>query len=85
MTQALIVKFHGHPPVGLAIEHDGQVFVLAGAETYQRADGSGSFVLTWSTTCRECTEPVEFQIGNGFRPKRRNCEAHKWKGFGAHP
>lgn len=85
MTAPMLLRFVSEPPAGLAVLHDGQVFEISKVEPYRRADGGQSFLVTWASKCRECQVEFTFETGNGFAPRRRSCEDHKWKFGTARP
>lgn len=79
MTKAMDVKFDGQPATGTAISSKGQRYEIVEVKPYRRTDGEGSWIITWQVPCAACGAPVKFETGNGFTPKRRNCDQHKFR------
>lgn len=73
----LLLRFAKAPPVGVAIEHDGQTFEIVGLEPYTNRSGQVTNLVRWRTECRTCCEVFEFKTGWSIYYLDKRCDTHK--------
>ena len=77
MTTKPLLRFAKAPPLGVAIEHDDQVFEVITSEPYTNRRGEETGLLTWRTGCRVCGGAVEFKTGWSIYAFGKRCDDHK--------
>jgi hypothetical protein len=75
-----LIDLKSIPEIGSVLMVDHQPYKLVAIESYQRADGSPSSVLTWSVPCPECGDLFEVKSGLVCKAPNRRCKLHRSPG-----
>lgn len=74
------IKPVGLPPIGLAIEINGQRFDCVAHAEYPRADGTKVECAVWQAECATCGEGFTSRTIAGRFAETRRCEKHRSPG-----
>lgn len=70
------IGFPAPPPIGLALDINGQRYDLVEHRPHRKRDGSETILLVWQTECSTCGEGFTTASPSTGLPSGRRCLEH---------